>query len=73
LPRLGTTATHDAVDARGGLALADKSIAAEHATARPGVALLSAPGVSLRRFCAPLTTYRQHHGEVTGTGQPGSA
>ena len=29
---------------------ADKGIAAEHATARSGVVLLSAPGVSLRRF-----------------------
>jgi len=43
---------------------ADKSIAAEHATARPGVALLSALGVPLLRFRAPLTSYRQYHAEV---------
>ena len=42
----------------------DKGIAAEHATARPGVALLTAPGVPLRRFRAPLTTYQQYCAEV---------
>jgi S-DNA-T family DNA segregation ATPase FtsK/SpoIIIE len=44
---------------------ADKAIAAEHATARPGVALMSAPGVPLMRFRAPHTTYADYYAEVT--------
>jgi energy-coupling factor transporter ATP-binding protein EcfA2 len=44
---------------------ADKAIAAEHSTAPPGVALLSAPGDPLRRFRAPLTDYRTYCAEVS--------
>lgn len=48
----------------------DKLTAAEHATAPPGVALLSAPGVPLLRFRAPLTTYPVYCAEVAaGYGQ----
>ena len=43
---------------------ADKPIAAEHAAARPGVALLSSPGVPLGRFRAPHTTYSDYCDEV---------
>jgi S-DNA-T family DNA segregation ATPase FtsK/SpoIIIE len=50
---------------------ADKSIAAEHSTARPGIALLSAPGDPLRRFRAPLTTYRQYCAEVPAAAATG--
>jgi DNA segregation ATPase FtsK/SpoIIIE, S-DNA-T family len=45
---------------------ADKAIAAEHATATAGVALLTAPGTPLRRFRSPLTTYARYCAEVTG-------
>jgi S-DNA-T family DNA segregation ATPase FtsK/SpoIIIE len=48
---------------------ADKAIAAEHATARDGVALLSAPGDPLRRFRAPLTTYADYCREVATDDQ----
>lgn len=44
---------------------ADKAIAAEHATARPGIALLSAPGDPLRRLRCPHTPYSQYYAEVT--------
>ena len=43
---------------------ADKAIAAEHATAQHGIALLSTPGVPLRRFRAPLTTYAEYCEEI---------
>jgi hypothetical protein len=55
---------------------ADKAVAAEHATARSGVALLSAPGVPLRRFRAPHTTYAQYYDEVAAAvtnGKPSAA
>jgi hypothetical protein len=42
-------------------------VAAEHATAEPGIALLSAPGVPLCRFGAPFTTYAQYCAEVNPT------
>lgn len=44
---------------------ADKAIAAQHATAQPGVSLMSAPGVPLLRFRAPHTTYADYYAEVT--------
>jgi hypothetical protein len=49
---------------------ADKAIAAAHATSPAGIALLSAPGVPLRRFRAPLTTYAAYCAEIAPvTGQ----
>lgn len=43
---------------------APPDVIAAHATAAPGIALLSAPGVPLRRFRAPLTTYPAYCGRV---------
>lgn len=42
-------------------------IVAEHATAPPGVALLTAPGVPLRRLRAPHTTYAAYVAAVAGS------
>lgn len=47
---------------------ADKAVFAEHSTAQPGIALLSAPGDPLRRFRAPLTDYATYYAEVVAEG-----
>lgn len=51
----------------------DKGIAAEHSTARPGVALLSAPGVPLRRFRTPPLSYATYVAEVAHGAAQGQA
>jgi hypothetical protein len=43
---------------------ADKAIAAAHSTSEPGIALLSGPGVPLRRFRSPRTTYAAYCSDV---------
>jgi hypothetical protein len=43
----------------------EAAVAEAHATARPGVALLSAPGVPLVRLRAPYTTYAAYCADVT--------
>lgn len=45
---------------------APADVVAAHATAEPGVALLSAPGVPLRRLRAPHVTYAEYVATVTG-------
>lgn len=51
----------------------DTGIAAEHSTARPGVALLSAPGVPLRRFRTPPLSYATYVAEVAHGAAQGQA
>ena len=52
---------------------AGPEIAAEHATALPGVALLSAPGVPLTRFGAPLTSYADYCDLIAGQDLSGGS
>ena len=48
-------------------------IAAEHATAEPGIGLLSAPGVPLLRFRAPHVTYGEYYSAVASAEDQSAA
>lgn len=58
------------IDSASGLGMLHSGVtadqAAAHATAAPGVALLSAPGIPLTRFRAPRTTYAAYVAAVAG-------